>query len=179
MRILLAFIIMFIPIHGKLCFGIIQQRDTLFDKFISYNKIDYLKNDKTCFGYFGNAGGPGNPRYVAVCSANGKDFFLKFIVYNYKSNTLETQKSLPISAGLAEGLLSVLEKKIGRKSAGTSHRGLDGVNYEFGIRNGDLFKVAGVWSPDRNSVVGKMGVISSAKDEKEVARIFEEINSML
>lgn len=86
---------------------------------------------------------------------------------------------MPISAELAEGLLSVLEKEIGRKSAGTSHRGLDGVNYEFGIRNGDLFKVAGVWSPDRNSVVGKMGVISSAKDEKDVARIFEEINSML
>jgi len=158
--------------------GEIKRSSELSSKFHSNSQIDYLKSDKKCLGYFGDAGCPGQAKYIAICSENMTHFVLKFIKYNYDSKSLETLYSVPVSDGLAKDLLSLLKNRIEEKNHNATF-GCDGITYEFGIRRGNAFDCAGVWTPKKDSIADKMGRISYAKNETEVEFMLGRISEML
>lgn len=156
----------------------IKRSSELSSKFHSNSQIDYLKSDKECLGYFGDAGYPGQARYIAICSRNMTHFALKFIKYNYDSKSLETLYCVPISDELAKNLLSLLKNQIEEKNNNITFE-FDGISYEFGIRKGNTFDCAGVWTPKKDSITDKMGRISYAKNDTEVEFMLGRISEML
>ena len=113
-------------------------------------------------GYFGDVGAPGTPSYVAVCTRGSKNYFIKFIDFDYAAKKLRTSSEAPVPQKIAEELLDLLKEEIfNRKIAGRT--GFDGDCFEFGVRVGDFFLCAGAWSPPRGCVVRFMGDIARAK----------------
>ncbi|GEM_PF-4365842 len=181
MKRTLAHILLFLLLTLNAVFadiGEIKYSSELSSKFHSNPQINYLKSDKECLGYFGNAGCPGRARYVAIYSENMTHFTLNFIEYNYNSESLETIYGVSISDELAKNLLSLLKNQIEGKIHNVTF-GFDGISYEFGIRKGAIFDCAGVWSPKKDSIAYKMGRISNAKNETEVKFMLSRINDML
>lgn len=180
MRAFLKLFLLLLLLSTQILFadiGEIKRSSELSSKFHSNSQIDYLKSDKECLGYFGDAGWPGQARYIAICSGNMTHFVLKFIKYNYDSKSLETLYSVTISDGLAKDLLSLLKNQIEEKKDNFPF-GCDGISYEFGIRKGNTFDCAGVWSPKKDSIADKMGRISYAKDETEVEFMLGRISEI-
>lgn len=140
----------------------LPEHNCLCESFISHKDIDRLKNDSECMGYFGDVGAPGTPSYVAVCTRGSKNYFIKFIDFDYAAKKLRTSSEAPVPQKIAEELLDLLKEEIfNRKIAGRT--GFDGDCFEFGVRVGDFFLCAGAWSPPRGCVVRFMGDIARAK----------------
>ena len=68
----------------------LPEHNCLCESFISHKDIDRLKNDSECMGYFGDVGAPGTPSYVAVCTRGSKNYFIKFIDFDYAAKKLRT-----------------------------------------------------------------------------------------
>ena len=152
----------------------LRDHNCLCESFISHKDIDRLKNDSECMGYFGDVGAPGTPSYVAVCTRDSKNYFLKFIELDNAAKKLKTASEAPVSQKTAEGLLDLLKEEIfNRKIVGRT--GFDGVCFEFGARVGDFFVCAGAWSPPRGCVVRFMGDIARAKTAEKISEILEKI----
>ena len=128
-------------------------------------------------GYFGDVGAPGTPSYVAVCTRGSKNYFIKFIDFDYAAKKLRTSSEAPVPQKTAEELLDLLKEEIfNRKIVG--RRGFDGVCFEFGARVGDFFLCAGAWSPPRGCVVRFMGDIARAKSVEKISEILEKIKEI-
>lgn len=155
----------------------LPEHNCLCESFISHKDIDRLKNDPECMGYFGDVGAPGTPSYVAVCTRGSKNYFIKFIDFDYAAKKLKTASEAPVSQKTAEVLLDLLKEEIfNRKIAGRT--GFDGVCFEFGARVGDFFVCAGAWSPPRGCVVRFMGDIARAKSVEKISEILEKIKEI-
>ena len=155
----------------------LPEHNCLCESFISHKDIDRLKNDPECMGYFGDVGAPGTPSYVAVCTRGSKNYFIKFIDFDYAAKKLKTASEAPVSQKTAEVLLDLLKEEIfNRKIAGRT--GFDGVCFEFGARVGDFFVCAGAWSPPRGCVVRFMGDIARAKTAEKISEILEKIKAI-
>lgn len=155
----------------------LPEHNCLCESFISHKDIDRLKNDPECMGYFGDVGAPGAPSYVAVCTRGSKNYFIKFIEFDYVAKKLKTASETPVSQKTAEGLLDLLKEEIfNRKIVGRT--GFDGVCFEFGARVGDSFLCAGAWSPPRGSIVRFMGDIARAKSVEKISEILEKIKAL-
>lgn len=155
----------------------LPEHNCLCESFISHKDIDRLKNDSECMGYFGDVGAPGTPSYVAVCTRGSKNYFIKFIDFDYAAKKLRTSSEASVSQKTAEELLDLLKEEIfNRKIVG--RRGFDGVCLEFGARVGDFFLCAGAWSPPRGCVVRFMGDIARAKSVEKISEILEKIKEI-
>lgn len=155
----------------------LPEHNCLCESFISHKDIDRLKNDSECMGYFGDVGAPGTPSYVAVCTRGSKNYFIKFIDFDYAAKKLKTASEAPVPQKTAEELLDLLKEEIfNRKIVG--RRGFDGVCLEFGARVGDFFVCAGAWSPPRDCVVRFMGDIARAKSVEKISEILEKIKEI-
>ena len=155
----------------------LPEHNCLCESFISHKDIDRLKNDSECMGYFGDVGAPGTPSYVAVCTRGSKNYFIKFIDFDYAAKKLRTSSEAPVPQKTAEELLDLLKEEIfNRKIVG--RRGFDGVCFEFGARVGDFFLCAGAWSPPRGCVVRFMGDIARAKSVEKISEILEKIKEI-
>ena len=155
----------------------LPEHNCLCESFISHKDIDRLKNDSECMGYFGDVGAPGTPSYVAVCTRGSKNYFIKFIDFDYAAKKLRTSSEASVSQKTAEELLDLLKEEIfNRKIVG--RRGFDGVCFEFGVRVGDFFLCAGAWSPPRGCVVRFMGDIARAKSVEKISEILEKIKEI-
>ena len=74
----------------------LPEHNCLCESFISHKDIDRLKNDSECMGYFGDVGAPGTPSYVAVCTRGSKNYFIKFIDFDYAAKKLRTSSEAPV-----------------------------------------------------------------------------------
>lgn len=155
----------------------LPEHNCLCESFISHKDIDRLKNDPECMGYFGDVGAPGAPSYVAVCTRGSKNYFIKFIEFDYVAKKLKTASETPVSQKIAEELLDLLKGEIfNRKIAGRT--GFDGVCLEFGAKVWDSFLCAGAWTPPRGCVVRFMGDIARAKSVEKISEILEKIKAI-
>ncbi len=156
--------------------GLSQIQTVLTSNFASSKLVDFVKSDSSCRGYFGYAGGPGQPRYVSVCRNKADYYEIKFIRYNYKNEKLEVAEISEISEDTAEALLSILRDQITRKQNYVQGV-LDGSPHEFGIRRAGSFDCAGVNPSDASSIIRMMCNIAGAKSVKDIEELLKKWKS--
>ena len=149
---------------------------TLTSNFTSSKLVDFVKSDRSCLGYFGYAGAPGQPKYVSVCRNNADFYEIKFIRYNFKYDKLEVAKASEISEDTAEVLLSILKEQIAKRQDYV--QGIfDGAPYEFGIRKAGHFDCAGVNPSDAVSIIRVMCNIANTGSVKDIEELLKKWES--
>lgn len=139
--------------------------------------VNFIKRDKSCLGYYGYTGAPGDPQYVGIYKDDKRGFYLNFWVFDAQKEVLSLAKKEFLPERIAQFLLSVLVEQIGQKKDYASFA-LDGTPLEFGIRKGDgsEFDCAGINSRGVGCVA-MMRKIAFADSLEEINNIIKKYKS--